>query len=122
MQAYALCTWILLWAVSLVLRDAVGDALTSPSDSKHVLTLSSLHLSVLYLSCGLRPQPVWCPWQARDALGVIHQLSSNAQPTADMLCIRGQCCSALGNNAVVSSFHHIDISHISQASLHKGRP
>ena len=40
--------------------------------------------------------------QARDALGVIDQLGSHAQPTADVLCLRGQCCSALGNNALVS--------------------
>ncbi|CAK0734281.1 hypothetical protein CVIRNUC_000409 [Coccomyxa viridis] len=38
--------------------------------------------------------------KARDALGVIDQLSSHAQPTAGVLCLRGQCCSALGNNAL----------------------
>ncbi len=50
------------------------------------------------------PLTVWCLWQARDALGIIDKLSSNAQPTADMLCTRGQCCSALGNNALVRYF------------------
>ncbi len=37
-------------------------------------------------------------------MAIIDQLSSNAQPTADMLCTRGQCCSALGNNALVRCF------------------
>ena len=47
------------------------------------------------------PLTEWCLRQARDALGLIDKLSSNAQPVADMLCTRGQCCSALGNNALV---------------------
>ncbi|BDA40757.1 probable UDP-N-acetylglucosamine-peptide N-acetylglucosam [Coccomyxa sp. Obi] len=38
--------------------------------------------------------------KAKEALSLLDQASSALQPDVATLCLRGQCCSALGNNAV----------------------
>jgi hypothetical protein len=39
--------------------------------------------------------------QAREALGLLDQAGLMFRPDPDILCLRGKCCSALGNNAMV---------------------
>ena len=39
--------------------------------------------------------------QAKEALGLLDQAGLMFRPDADVLCLRGECCSALGNNAMV---------------------
>lgn len=39
--------------------------------------------------------------QAQEALALLDEAAAMVQPDAATLCLRGRCCSALGNNALV---------------------
>ena len=39
--------------------------------------------------------------QAKEALERLDQAGLMFRPDAEVLCLRGECCSALGNNAMV---------------------
>ena len=63
---------------------------------KHVVTLAQGPL-ILTAADNLSA----CCCKAKEALSLLDQASSALQPNVATLCLRGQCCSALGNNAVV---------------------